>query len=762
MKKISLLSIIILFLASYLFAEVEFQLPVFNQDNNLIVTAKTDIPGIAKVTTLFSGNVEQTEKGLNKTIKQLSFFPEQAVMLNHNKNLQIRNRFGIFRTTEDFSTIVQIQKYPSFTNGATIANGKLYPLNTSPNGNFFTLIRPTSFGYGKLVLIEAENGKETTISDKIELNYSENPVLWSPDSKIFIYAKNNSVYYYSIEKFYEQKSFSDNFRKIGKGSIRSVYWTEDNILFYFKDRVIYKIISAELFTGSLYNNLVQTGEVAGRIPFTFNYTSDSFFVSPAKDKIIYNKAGTNIFLYPLMGAQKLSTSEIESLPYLYLPENTRLKKLLWPTNNLIILLTTSLTNGQESNSVFCFNQNSTNKATNVRKMPDKNVINVEINKASQSIAIMHPHSIEIKNYQDWLTKETLNFNNPLNVYFLNSDILIVAGLYSIEKINLNNKTSNIIALSQAEESGYTKEGNIYAITGGINYELNNQAKWNFVQQINKAPSTSASESFRGTLQALTNSTYKNMIYLKSLETVATEPLFSHPEIEYSKSSNKKETIDLQNFSHGSRTGQREVAVVFNAVDSAEGLTDILKTLEEYNIKATFFLNGDFISRNPDAVKELGNSGHEIGSLFFTYFNMTDARFRMDSDFIKKGLAKNEDDYFAVTGKELSPLWHAPYYSVNSDIIDVSSKMNYYYINRDVYTLEWLKRTSSGKKVASATEMVEKIMKTKKSGSIIPIMIGESGNDSPLYTKLDLLINNLIKEGYSLVPVSALIEKVNNS
>ena len=63
------------------------------------------------------------------------------------------------------------------------------------------------------------------------------------------------------------------------------------------------------------------------------------------------------------------------------------------------------------------------------------------------------------------------------------------------------------------------------------------------------------------------------------------------------------------------------------------------------------MNGEAIRRHPDAVREIAEAGHEVGSLFYTYFNMTDSRFRLDREFIKRGLARNEDDYYAATGRE---------------------------------------------------------------------------------------------------------------
>ena len=122
---------------------------------------------------------------------------------------------------------------------------------------------------------------------------------------------------------------------------------------------------------------------------------------------------------------------------------------------------------------------------------------------------------------------------------------------------------------------------------------------------------------------------------------------------------EEEPADPALFAHGSRLRRREVALVFDAVDAVEGLASILSTLEEYGIRATFFVNGEAVRRYPDAVREIAEAGHEVGSLFFTHFNMTDARFQVDGEFIKHGLARAEDEYHAVTGRELALLWHAP-------------------------------------------------------------------------------------------------------
>jgi hypothetical protein len=141
--------------------------------------------------------------------------------------------------------------------------------------------------------------------------------------------------------------------------------------------------------------------------------------------------------------------------------------------------------------------------------------------------------------------------------------------------------------------------------------------------------------------------------------------------------------------------------------------------------------------------------------------MTDASFKIDKDFIKNGLATNEDDYFTITGNELSLIWHAPYYFTNSDIIDASMEMNYTYVGRDVDTLDWVSSAEPtlSEFYMSSAALVERVLKLKKPGSIIPIRIGKTdpGREDYLFHRLDALINGLISLGYSIVPVTDLID-----
>lgn len=54
------------------------------------------------------------------------------------------------------------------------------------------------------------------------------------------------------------------------------------------------------------------------------------------------------------------------------------------------------------------------------------------------------------------------------------------------------------------------------------------------------------------------------------------------------------------------------SISFNCAWNDSDIDSILKTLDLYNVKATFFIVGDWAEKYPDALKKISGSGHEIG------------------------------------------------------------------------------------------------------------------------------------------------------
>jgi peptidoglycan/xylan/chitin deacetylase (PgdA/CDA1 family) len=209
------------------------------------------------------------------------------------------------------------------------------------------------------------------------------------------------------------------------------------------------------------------------------------------------------------------------------------------------------------------------------------------------------------------------------------------------------------------------------------------------------------------------------------------------------------------FTHARREGLREVGLCFDLYDDDTGLSAVLDELRIFGVRATFFLNGEFISRNPGAVRDIVQAGHEAASLFFAPSDLTDARYQIQGDFIARGLARNEDEFHKASGSELELLWHAPYYAVSPEIISAASRVGYKTIGRDVDPRDWVEGSTQD----SAAETIDRIMAQKQPGSIIPIRLGllPGGRGEYLFSRAGLLLNALIREGYSVVPISTLLE-----
>jgi peptidoglycan/xylan/chitin deacetylase (PgdA/CDA1 family) len=257
--------------------------------------------------------------------------------------------------------------------------------------------------------------------------------------------------------------------------------------------------------------------------------------------------------------------------------------------------------------------------------------------------------------------------------------------------------------------------------------------------------------YRVYLERQSTGPYENLPMIRNTAAVGTVPLLR--QVSYTEPPGPGESRS---------GGQRELAVSFDLYDDATGLSSVLQVLRTFGIRATFFLNGEFIRRYPAAAKDIAAAGHETASMFFAPIDLSDARYQIQGDFISRGLARNEDEYFKATGRELSLLWHAPYYAISEEIIAAAARIGYTTVGHDIDPMDWvtsdLAKTSAFTQL-SAPEAIDLVMSQKKPGSVIPIRLGllPGGRSDYLYNRLGVLLDALVRSGYSIVPISTLIE-----
>lgn len=750
--------------------QVSFRGLDLSGDNQLLFSASVTPPSVGSFDTLFVADLPEDVREA-ATIEQLTIFPEFMTYLPESGRLQLQTRFGLFRSSDGLSGLAPVADYGQFVTGDSVPQGKLMPITASPDGTYLVQTEATGVAYGDLVLIEPATGQRIEISSDVELSFDGPRAIWSPDSSFFVYEKRGGIYYYSISQLTGGRVIDEAFRRIGPGSLASVSWASDGSLYYVQDRIVYRILGVEFFTRSLYSDLLRIGTIVGKLPFGFDPSFDQFWVSPDAEKVILNKGGRNLFMLYLRADDYADFGQGLGLPSLLLPRNTRVKTVLWSASDHVTVLADSIDSGDISATIYRLDLSTAGgdaEATAHAFEPTERgtIAEVVMSPDQTAVAALYDDRVEIKSTVGWQTRQTISVNGPLQTVWVNDDQLLIAGRSVVELVDLTGGGRSLVAISQVDDYGFAVDGSIVVEVDEQRYRRDDGA-WVAADDLEIGEPSVASSSYRVYLETVAAGEYHNLVMVRSATSAGTRPLFNSPQTSFDPFPSSEQALDLEYFTHGSRLRLREVALTFNAIDSVDGLTEILTTLDAYGIRATFFVNGEFIRRHPSAVREIAESGHEVGSLFYVYFDMTDRRYDVTGEFVVQGLARNEDDYYEITGRELSLLWHAPYYFVSDEIIAAGQQANYVYVGRDVDSLDWVpRRTDAGVSVLymPAADLIERIVEEKQPGSIISMTVGVPSNDQGerqdyLFHRLDVLINALIDRGYSMVPVSTLIERV---
>ena len=147
-------------------------------------------------------------------------------------------------------------------------------------------------------------------------------------------------------------------------------------------------------------------------------------------------------------------------------------------------------------------------------------------------------------------------------------------------------------------------------------------------------------------------------------------------------------------------------------------------------------------------------------MFFSNIDFCNNSFIVDEDFVRRGLARNEDDFYELTGSELSLVWHMPSYYLTDSILKAGEKSGYIWIDKGLAPEDYItyeKSLEDEIQYMSTSQIIDYLMENLEPGAIIPISVGiASGTRGDyLYDKLDVLISAILSEGYEIVTVSEL-------
>lgn len=190
-----------------------------------------------------------------------------------------------------------------------------------------------------------------------------------------------------------------------------------------------------------------------------------------------------------------------------------------------------------------------------------------------------------------------------------------------------------------------------------------------------------------------------------------------------------------------QTDKPFLSLTFDAAWGVEDLPTILDILARYDVRATFFVTGDWVDQYPDAVQQLVAAGHDIGNHGNTHAKMSG----LTPSQMEAEIMNLHEKVKALTDLSMD-LFRPPYGDYNDMVIQTATNCNYYSIQWDVDSLDW--------KDYGIESIVRTVCQHKHlgNGSIILLHNGAT------YTAqaLEQVIQELITQGYEFVPVSELI------
>ena len=194
-----------------------------------------------------------------------------------------------------------------------------------------------------------------------------------------------------------------------------------------------------------------------------------------------------------------------------------------------------------------------------------------------------------------------------------------------------------------------------------------------------------------------------------------------------------------------KTDEKKVAISFDAAWGNEDTQTLIDIMDKYDVKATFFLVGEWVDKYPESVKALAKAGHSIQNHSDTHPHLTEIS---NQDVISQ-IENCNDKVEKLTGTRPT-LIRVPYGDYNNSVIQTINEMKMYPIQWDVDSLDW--------KDYDAETIYNKVISKVNCGSIVLF------HNAALHTPeaLPKIIEKLKGDGYEFVKISDLIYKENYS
>jgi polysaccharide deacetylase family sporulation protein PdaB len=193
------------------------------------------------------------------------------------------------------------------------------------------------------------------------------------------------------------------------------------------------------------------------------------------------------------------------------------------------------------------------------------------------------------------------------------------------------------------------------------------------------------------------------------------------------------------------TEDKVIALTFDDGPDALNTAPILDLLEKYDAKATFFLVGNKVERNPELVKRELAQGHELANHTYSHSYLGN---KTTADNMKKDILRAEKVIFSITGQKCR-FFRPPGGYLNERLVNTAVEQGYI-----VVMWSW-HQDSRDWSTPGVKKIVDSVLNRVQNGDIVLFHEYVEGKTQTI-AALEQILPELKKRGYHCVTISELL------
>ena len=191
------------------------------------------------------------------------------------------------------------------------------------------------------------------------------------------------------------------------------------------------------------------------------------------------------------------------------------------------------------------------------------------------------------------------------------------------------------------------------------------------------------------------------------------------------------------------TTQNTIYLTFDCGYENGNTEPILDALKKHDVKATFFVVGNFLETSPEIVRRMIAEGHTVGNHTYHHLDMSSIS---SMDAFKKETQDVENLFEQITGTPITKFYRSPQGKYNIENLKMAQELGYHTFFWSLAYVDWYQD-----KQPTKDEAFGKLLKRIHPGAIVLLHSTSSTNAQIL----DELLTKWEEMGYTIKPLTEL-------